>query len=169
MDKKNVIDIINVTNEQKYIHETKNKTLPEFSSMNFEEIIINHHKKNASTSTYILTDENKDQIVVLLTQDPELIKELKLPTYSRAESPNKSLELFDDRGLEDVSLSNILTGMEEHSKVDFLFNFDSQAYSISVSQGKPAKKLIHAVHLYIEEIQNIKEYTDSEKQNSLKF
>lgn len=168
MEKKHIIDIISITDEDKYIHETKSKTLDEFKDINFEDIVINHHKKNAVTSTYTFNENQKPQIVILLTQDKELIKELKLPTYTEAESPNDSLELFENNGLENVSLKNILNGMEQNSKNDFLFNFDSRDYSISIAQGNPANKLIRSINMYIEDIQNMKEYEETQK-NSLKL
>lgn len=168
MEKKHNIDILNISDKQKITHENKMKTLDDFKSMSFEEIIINYHKKDATTTRYVFSEDNSlnsNKIVILLTQDNDLITELKLPTYSREESPNVSYELFDDHGLKNVQLNNILNDMSEHAKIDFLYNFDSRSYSISVAQGKYAKKLIKSVDLYVEEIENMMEYSTEKKTN----
>lgn len=136
-------------------------TLNEFLNLSVEDILIQHHKKNADTTHFFLSaDKKQDQILFLLTQDKNLISHLKM-SKPNPQKTNDLLEPIEQTNFTSIKLNKLVEAMEE-KQADYALDIDGRGYSFRLVLGIKATNLLDNIDSY-------KEHLDERPLNSLQF
>jgi hypothetical protein len=136
-------------------------TKTDFTSLSIEDLLIQHHKNKADTTQFYFKDTREiDNLLLIVTQDKEIIKELKMLSYSR---PVETHDLFQTTNLNDFSKISIekLLNTLEHNQSDYALDIDGFKYSFRLTKGLKTKNVLSQLNLYREELENISDYTES--------
>lgn len=132
-------------------------TYEDFSNITIEDIIVNHHRKNSLTTCFYISEEhNVAKIAFILTQDMDLIEELKMKKPN-LERTLDILEPSNQNNFISITLGKLISNLEANQG-DYELEIDSRKYSFRLVRGVKSKNLLEKIDVYIENKQNLKDY-----------
>lgn len=137
----------------------------DFLALTAEDLIIQHHRHNGNFSYFYLKNNQDKDMCFLLSQDNDLIKELKMLPLTPKNDPTRSFDLFDDhqQQLSSISVSQLLDNLDltqSSTQFDTQLAVDGRHYSFRLAVGKKANNLIKTIEQYAEELENIQDYKE---------
>ena len=146
--------------ENGYYGEDKTILLDSFLAISADVMINQQERRNGETTYYCLEDEvEKNNYCFVVSQDPELIKDLKMWQTNKKIDPKRTGDLFEEtQDFQSITIKDLLPQME-NNQADFHLEIKGKDLAFRLVTGQKARKLVKNIEDYFEEMENTQEYS----------